>query len=105
MRKILLLMSAAVLLAACGVDEIPVPVTQKYERDFIKTFGVIDENQTWRLVEQQSVTVEAEEPSNVKVYVNVGGELYIVADYKDVQGTQTLTYDVPANARVLSSAP
>ena len=99
MRKILLLISAAVLLAACGVDEIPVPVTQKYERDFIKTFGVIDENQTWRLVEQQSVTVEAEEPSNVKVYVNVGGELYIVADYKNVQGTQTLTYDVPANAQ------
>ena len=99
MRKVLLLMSAAVLLAACGVDEIPVPVTQKYERDFIKTFGVIDENQTWRLVEQQSVTVEAEEPSNVKVYVNVGGELYIVADYKDVQGTQTLTYDVPENAQ------
>ena len=99
MRKFLLLMTAAVLLAACGVDEISVPVTQKYERDFIKTFGVIDENQTWRLVEQQSVTVEAEEPSNVKVYVNVGGELYIVADYKNVQGTQTLTYDVPANAQ------
>ena len=85
-------MSAAVLLAACGVDEISVPVSEKYERDFIKTFGVVDKNQTWRLVEQQSVTVEAEEPSNVKVYVNVGGELYIVADYKNVQGTQTLTY-------------
>ena len=99
MRKFLLLMSAAVLLAACGVDEIPVPVTEKYERDFIKTFGVVDKDQTWRLVEQQSVTVEAEEPSNVKVYVEVNGTYHIVADYKDVQGTQTLTYDVPANAQ------
>lgn len=99
MRKFLLLMTAAVLLAACGVDEIPVPVSEKYERDFIKTFGLIDKDQTWRMVEQATVTVDAEEPSNVKAYVNVNGTYHIVADYKDVQGTQTLTFDVPANAQ------
>ena len=92
-------MSAAVLLAACGVDEIPVPVTEKYERDFIKTFGLIGKDQTWRMVEQATVTVDTEEPSNVKAYVNVNGTYHIVADYKDVQGTQTLTFDVPANAQ------
>ena len=99
MRKLLFLMTAGLLLAACGVDEIPVPITDKYERDFVKTFGKIDKDQTWRMVKQESVTVEAEEPSNVKVYVNVNGEYHIVADYKGVQGTQTLTYDVPANAQ------
>ena len=99
MRKFLLLMTAAVLLAACGVDEIPVPVSEKYERDFIKTFGLIDKDQTWIMVEQATVTVDAEEPSNVKAYVNVNGTYHIVADYKDVQGTQTLTFDVPANAQ------
>ena len=92
-------MTAAVLLAACGVDEVPVPISQEYERDFIKTFGLVDENQTWRMVEQATVTVEAEEPSNVKAYVNVNGTYHIVADYKDVQGTQTLTFDVPANVQ------
>ena len=99
MRKILFLMTAAVLLAACGVDEITVPVDEKYERDFIKTFGLIGKDQTWRMVEQATVTVEAEEPSNVKAYVNVNGTYHIVADYKDVQGTQTLTFDVPANVQ------
>ena len=99
MRKILFLMTAAVLLAACGVDEVPVPISQEYERDFIKTFGLIGKDQTWRMVEQATVTVEAEEPSNVKAYVNVNGTYHIVADYKDVQGTQTLTFDVPANVQ------
>ena len=99
MRKILFLMTAAVLLAACGVDEVPVPISQEYERDFIKTFGLIGKDQTWRMVEQATVTVEAEEPSNVKAYVIVNGTYHIVADYKDVQGTQTLTFDVPANVQ------
>ena len=99
MKKLLFLLTAGLLLAACGVDEVSVPIAEQYERDFIKTFGIVDKNQTWRMVSQESVTVETEEPSNVKVYVNVNGAYHIVADYKDVQGAQTLTYDVPANAQ------
>lgn len=99
MKNYLLLLAATSLLVACGVDDVPQPsLTETYQRDFIKTFGVIDENHTWRMVEQKSLTIELDEPSTVQVYVYVNGKYYIVANYKNVEGEQTLTYDVPSNA-------
>ena len=96
MKTIFALSVASVSFAACGVDEDAaksIPVQESYTRDFIKTFGTINPNQDWNVVEQKSVTINTSSPVDVLIYEKQGGEYKLAADYKAVSGSKTITFD------------
>ncbi len=91
-------LTGALLLASvtsCHVDEIEVPADELYTREFIKNFGVIDPQQDWSLIKQGSITLTTPTRTGVKIYAVVNGKTILAGDYADVEGTKTLTFDVP----------
>ena len=96
LKTIFALSVASMSLAACSVDEDAAkntPVEETYTRDFIKTFGTINPKQDWNVMEKKSITVKAGVPTNVLIYEKQGNEYKLAANYKDVSGTQTITFD------------
>lgn len=69
-------------------------IKKEYADNWVDQFGKIDPQQTWNLAEQGAVTVSVDTESEVRVYAKEGNMYHIVADYQDVVGTQTLTFDV-----------
>lgn len=61
---------------------------------FQETFGKIDPQQDWNLVERGTVTVTTSEASEVKIYALGEGGYSIVGDYRGVTGMETLGFDV-----------
>lgn len=66
-----------------------------YTRDFIKQFGIADPNHDWNMATRGGVSVTTSKPTDVKVYAKVGGKRYIFADYKNVNGTEAIEFDLP----------
>ena len=61
---------------------------------FKDVFGNIDHSNDWNLAERGTVTVTTSQPSRIKIYANTFGTYKIVGDYEDVNGTQTLGFDI-----------
>ena len=66
----------------------------KFIQGFKDVFGEIDHSNDWNLAERGSVTVTTSKPSRIKIYANSFGTYKIVGDYEDVNGTQTLGFDM-----------
>ena len=96
MRKVLVLATSCLLATSCVIDKREiVPAVDKYNEEFVKVFGETDPNHTWSMVENKKVEVNLTKPSNVKVYVKAGKDYHLAADYKDVSGSQQLSFDAP----------
>lgn len=61
---------------------------------FKDVFGEIDHSNDWNLAERGSVTVTTSQPSRIKIYTNSFGTYKLVGDYENVNGTQTLGFDM-----------
>ena len=97
------LFTGLVILTGCKSDDIPGPdANELYNREFIKRFGLnaLDQNY-WNHARQTSVTVASVKPTDVKIYVKVGGKRYLCADYHNVCGTQAIDIDVPSDVKDL----
>ena len=96
MRKVLVLATSCLLATSCVIDKREiVPAVDKYNEEFVKVFGETAPNHTWSMVENKKVEVNLTKPSNVKVYVKAGKDYHLAADYKDVSGSQQLSFDAP----------
>lgn len=101
--------SIAIALVACGAalqscqqDRINVTDAKElYTRDFIKQFGIADPNHDWNMATRGGVSVTTSTPTNVKVYAKVGGKRYLFADYKNVNGTEAIEFDIPKGVEQL----
>lgn len=92
MRKLFYLVAASLMLSSCLENK----VIEEYNEDFENVFGATDPNHTWKMVENKEVEVSLDKPSRVKIYVNSGDNTYrLAADYENVTGTQSLSYDAP----------
>ncbi len=95
--------SIAIALVACGAalqscqqERMTGPdANELYTRDFIKQFGIADPNHDWNMATRGGVSVTTSKPTDVKVYAKVGGKRYIFADYKNVNGTEAIEFDLP----------
>lgn len=88
-------MAGATLMTGCAADPIPVPRSEQYTRDFIKTFGTFDPNHDWNHATQTTVNITTSTPTDVKVYAMVDNVRYLFGTYLGVEGQQTLNVDVP----------
>ena len=96
MRKVLVLVTACLLMTSCVIDKREmVSAEDQYNKEFVKLFGETDPNHTWSMVENKKVEVNLTKPSNVKVYVKSGKDYHLAADYQDVSGSQQLSFDAP----------
>lgn len=93
-NKILACALAASALYACQTDRIEIPPEEQFTREFIKEFGIIDPSHDWSLIKQASINVSTPSPTDIKIYTLVDGKTILLADYHDVDGSQTLTFDV-----------
>lgn len=91
MKKIFYFVAASLLMTSCLEDR----AIEAYNEDFKSVFGDTDPLHTWKMVENQSVEVNLDKPSRVKIYVKAENSFRLAADYENVSGTQNLTYDAP----------
>ena len=68
MKKIFYFVAASLLMTSCLEDR----AIEAYNEDFVEVFGETDPNHTWKMVENQSVEVNLDKPSRVKIYVKAG---------------------------------
>ncbi len=80
-------------LASCSVEEQELPAEELYAREFYKNFGQVNENQDWSVVEQKSINVKSVSPVKVEIFEKQGNVYKLAANYSDVQGTKTITFD------------
>jgi len=89
------LVTACAVLSACTSDNIEIPKSELYAREFVKQFGVVDPNHDWNNATQGSVTVVTSSPTHVEVLADIRGERYIFADYHNVNGKETINFTIP----------
>lgn len=66
-----------------------------YNKNWVERFGNVDPTQDWNGATRGSVTVTTDNATTVKVYALVGDNYSIVGEYDEVNGTQTLSFDIP----------
>ena len=80
--------------ASCTEDVYnPERIQEDYAQNFVELFGEINPNQDWNVAELKSVTVDPGSSTEVQIYAFNGDVYKLVGDYKEVFGTQTLTFD------------
>lgn len=89
------LLTLGAVTSACQSDNIEIPKSELYTREFIKEFGVVDPNHDWNNAAQGSVTVVTSSPTHVEVLADIKGKRYIFADYRKVNGTETINFTIP----------
>lgn len=88
------LVVGGLFMASCTEDVYnPDRIKEEYEQNFVDLFGEINPNQDWNVAELKSVTVDPGSSTEVKIYALNGDVYKLVGDYKEVSGTQTLTFD------------
>ncbi|MDE5689416.1 MAG: hypothetical protein K2I38_01795, partial [Duncaniella sp.] len=90
---------AGALLTACTTDEITIPKSELYAREFIKKFGVIDPNRDLNSATHAGINVVTTRPTDVKVYADINGKRYLFAEGHKLSGTTPLTFDVPKSVK------
>ena len=105
-KKFLTLMAVCGTLASCSVDEIKVPEQELFARQFIKSYGIIDPSQDWSVAKKESVTVSVAGETSVRITARHDGKMILLGDFKNVSGTQELTFDCPKQVQeVIVSTP
>lgn len=89
------LLTTGIALSGCTTEQIEIPQSELYAREFIKQFGVVDPNHDWNNATQGSVTVVTSSPSHVEVLADIKGKRYIFADYQNVKGSETIKFTIP----------
>ncbi len=89
------LLTTGVALSACQSENIEIPKSELYTREFIKEFGIADPNHDWNNASQGTVTVVTSSPTHVEVLAEIKGKRYIFADYRKVTGTETINFTIP----------
>lgn len=89
------LLTTGIALSGCTTEQIEIPQSELYAREFIKQFGVVDPNHDWNNATQGSVTVVTSSPSHVEVLADIKGKRYIFADYQNVKGRETINFTIP----------
>ena len=90
---------AGALLTACTTDEITIPKSELYAREFIKKFGVIDPDRDLNSATHSGINVVTTRPTDVKVYADINGKRYLFAEGHKLSGTTPLTFDVPKSVK------
>ena len=98
-RSLLALALISVTISACNVERIEVPADELYAREFIKQIGIIDSKQDCNMAVRGVVTVVSSKPADLKVLADVNGKRYLFADYKNVSGTQEVSFDIPREVK------
>lgn len=98
-KSLLSIVLGSLTLAACAPEMEEIPAEEQYLRDFIKKYGIIDPNQNWSLASNQVVSVKGASGADAKIYVELDGQRYIVADYKNIADPAALTFDIPAGMK------
>lgn len=81
--------------SSCTTDEITIPQSELYTREFIKQFGVFDPNNDWNHSQRINVTVTTSAPTDVRIYANVNGVRYLFGTFLGVNGSRELGVDIP----------
>ncbi len=89
------LLTTGIALSACQSENIEIPKSELYTREFIKEFGIADPNHDWNNASQGTVTVVTSSPTHVEVLAEIKGKRYIFADYRKVTGTETINFTIP----------
>ena len=69
-----------------------------FKKDFVETFGEIDDDQDWNLAERANVNVYTSETKDIKVYAEENGSFTLLGNYRSVSGSQTLEFDISETA-------
>ncbi|MDE5650017.1 MAG: hypothetical protein K2I35_03230, partial [Duncaniella sp.] len=83
------------VVASCTTDEITIPKSELYTREFIKQFGVFDPNHDWNHAQRANVTVTTSTSTDIKIYAKVNGTRYLFGTYLGVNGSRELGVDIP----------
>lgn len=94
-KKFLTLITVCGTLASCSVDEIKVPEEELFAREFIKSYGLIDPSQDWSVAKKETVTVSVSGETSVRITARHDGKMILLGDFKNVNGTQELSFDCP----------
>lgn len=89
-------LSLSAMLTACSTKTDLAPdANEQYTRDFIRHFGSFDPLHDWNMATRASVEVNASTPTDYRVYAEIDGQRYLAGTFEGVEGTQTLSVDVP----------
>lgn len=91
----LVLAGFGLVVASCTTDEITIPKSELYTREFIKQFGVFDPNHDWNHAQRANVTVTTSTSTDIKIYAKVNGTRYLFGTYLGVNGSRELGVDIP----------
>lgn len=93
--KFLPLVAAGAAVVSCTDYDLGITSEEiKYRKNFVETFGQIDPQQDWNFATRGSVTVTTGEACPIRIYAKKGEGYKIVGDYANVNGTQTLGFDI-----------
>ena len=95
MKKVFYVVAATLLMTSCLEDKI----IEEYNEDFVSVFGNADPLHTWKMVDSKSVEVNLDKSARVKIYVKVDNMYRLAADYENVSGNRTLTFDAPMGCK------
>ncbi|MDO4160367.1 MAG: DUF4842 domain-containing protein [Prevotellaceae bacterium] len=95
-KTLLAMALAAITVTSCTLEENVIPAEETYTREFIKSFGLIDSEQTWNMATQVTANVSLDASlgaDSISVYTAFpgGSESYIVAKYP--ASTASFTFD------------
>lgn len=94
-QHLLVAAGAMALLNSCQDEDMGYTAAEiAYKKNFQQAFGAIDPEQDFNLATRAAVTVSVNHTSQVKIYAKYGRNYRLVADYKEVSGTQVLEFDV-----------
>jgi hypothetical protein len=97
-------LSLSAMLTACSTKTDLAPdANEQYTRDFIRHFGSFDPGHDWNMATRASVEVNASTPTDYRVYAEIDGQRYLAGTFEGVEGTQTLSVDVPKGTQRVSA--
>lgn len=105
LHTLLSALALGTLVSACALDEIEVPAEELYMREFVKSFGVIDKDHDWSVVERGTITVNSPVATRVDIMTYDGDHMTLVGRYDDVQGTRELASTAFPAPKMCTCAP
>lgn len=91
--------AGAALLQSCASDPIEIPRDELYAREFIKEFGVVQPGNPFNVATRCGVRVVTAKATDVKISAKIGGREYLFADYKGIDGTSDIYFDLPGSVK------
>lgn len=102
-RLAIVLLTGCIAATSCTDEVPPLPLEEIYTREFVKRFGTVDRTHSWNGAQRSTIQVSAgAAPATVTVSGIIDGERYLLARYDNVEGTRTLSFDMPEGCDSLS---